>query len=366
MWARSDSSILPPDPSLPGPAIPCQTDACAPGFTIAVVERDTGLSTDTLRVWERRYLFPVPGRDVHGERLYSREQLEQLRLIKRLLDTGHRPEQVVGLPHAALQALGRQAGGKKQRPQGQRGKTAVTAAGDPPAGGAAPPQIQACFELVKRHDALGLRRTLAAAVQELDLASFVSTLVAPLNTLIGDAWMDGRLEIFEEHFYTESVTAVLRHGISSLGVGRAASPRVLLTTFPQESHGLGLLMAEAFLALQGCNCLSLGVQTPVPDIARAVLAHGARIVVLSFSASLNPKDVTQGLGDLRGLLSPTVEIWTGAGPAPSCSAEARRARGCWTVLPPSSRNSSAGARCSPERRAAFWRLLPLPKAGATV
>lgn len=102
--------------------------------------------------------------------------------------------------------------------------------------------------------------------------------------------MDGRLEIFEEHFYTESVTTVLRHGISSLGV--AASPRVLLTTFPQESHGLG-------------------VQTPVPDIARAVLAHGARIVVLSFSASLNPKDVTQGLGDLRGLLPPAVEIWTG-------------------------------------------------------
>lgn len=262
----------PPDPSLSGPVISCPADASAPGFTIAAVERDTGLSKDTLRVWERRYLFPVPGRDAHGERLYSREQLEQLRLIKRLLDTGHRPGQVVGLPHAELQALGRQTGGNKQRAQGQRGKTAVTAAADLPA-----PQIQDCFELVKRHEALGLRRTLAAAVQELGLAAFVSTLVAPLNTLIGDAWMDGRLEVFEEHFYTESVTAVLRHGISSLGVGAAASPQVLLTTFPQESHGLGLLMAETFLTLQGCNCLSLGVQTPVPDIARAVSAHGAQI-----------------------------------------------------------------------------------------
>lgn len=300
-----------PDPSLSGPVISCPADASAPGFTIAAVERDTGLSKDTLRVWERRYRFPLPGRDAHGERLYSREQLEQLRLIKRLLDAGRRPGQVVGLPHAELQALGRQAGGNKPRPQGQRGKTAVAAAGDAPAGGAAAPQIQACFELVKRHDAPGLRRTLAAAVQALGLASFVSTLVAPLNTLVGDAWMDGQLEIFEEHFYTESVTAVLRQGIGSLGVAGVASPRVLLTTFPQESHGLGLLMAETFLTLQGCNCLSLGVQTPVPEIARAVLAHGARIVVLSFSASLNPKDVTQGLGDLRGLLPPAVEIWTG-------------------------------------------------------
>ena len=38
------------------------------------------------------------------------------------------------------------------------------------------------------------------------------------------------------------------------------------------------------------------------------MAHGARIVVLSFSASLNPKEVTQGLGDLRALLPPAVEL----------------------------------------------------------
>ncbi|MGA0116507.1 MAG: MerR family transcriptional regulator, partial [Burkholderiales bacterium] len=32
-------------------------------YNIAAVERDTGLSKDTLRVWERRYGFPAPVRD---------------------------------------------------------------------------------------------------------------------------------------------------------------------------------------------------------------------------------------------------------------------------------------------------------------
>ena len=32
-------------------------------ISIAAVERDTGLSKDTLRVWERRYGFPRPERD---------------------------------------------------------------------------------------------------------------------------------------------------------------------------------------------------------------------------------------------------------------------------------------------------------------
>ena len=31
-------------------------------FPIGAVERDTGIGRDTLRIWERRYGFPVPER----------------------------------------------------------------------------------------------------------------------------------------------------------------------------------------------------------------------------------------------------------------------------------------------------------------
>jgi DNA-binding transcriptional MerR regulator len=61
-----------------------------PTLSIAAVERDTGLSKDTLRVWERRYGFPAPTRDAIGERLYGRADLQKLRMLKRLLDAGHR------------------------------------------------------------------------------------------------------------------------------------------------------------------------------------------------------------------------------------------------------------------------------------
>ena len=54
-------------------------------LSIAAVERDTGLSKDTLRVWERRYGFPVPERDGSAERAYPLEQVERLRVIKRLM-----------------------------------------------------------------------------------------------------------------------------------------------------------------------------------------------------------------------------------------------------------------------------------------
>ena len=60
-------------------------------LSIAAVERDTGLSKDTLRVWERRYGFPCPERDQAGDRIYPPEQVVRLHTIRRLMDAGHRP-----------------------------------------------------------------------------------------------------------------------------------------------------------------------------------------------------------------------------------------------------------------------------------
>ncbi len=65
-------------------------------FTISAVERETGLSKDTLRAWERRYGFPKPARDARGDRRYSAVQVERLRKIKRLVDAGFRPSKVIG------------------------------------------------------------------------------------------------------------------------------------------------------------------------------------------------------------------------------------------------------------------------------
>lgn len=74
-----------------------RSGAPSPTYSIAAVERDTGLSKDTLRVWERRYGFPQPERDGAGDRVYPAGQVERLRTIRRLMDAGHRPGRIVGL-----------------------------------------------------------------------------------------------------------------------------------------------------------------------------------------------------------------------------------------------------------------------------
>ena len=82
-------------PLLPG-------EAAAGAYPISAVERETGLSKDTLRMWERRYGFPAPGRDAQGERVYPAEQVARLRQLRRLIHAGHRPEMPMPTPRARL------------------------------------------------------------------------------------------------------------------------------------------------------------------------------------------------------------------------------------------------------------------------
>lgn len=70
-------------------------------LTITAVARETGLSPDTLRVWERRYGFPKPLRNSSGRRGYPQEQIDRLRQIKRLVDAGFRPGKLVSAAQAA-------------------------------------------------------------------------------------------------------------------------------------------------------------------------------------------------------------------------------------------------------------------------
>jgi DNA-binding transcriptional MerR regulator/methylmalonyl-CoA mutase cobalamin-binding subunit len=276
---------------------------------IGAVERDTGLSKDTLRVWERRYAFPNPERDAGGERVYPRDQVEKLRAIKRLMDGGHRPGKLVG---CSLDELRRMSQERDNLGAG-RGRAQLLAQAEARAAAAAPPiELTPYLDLVRGHRIVELRRALGHEAVRRGLGRFVIEVAAPLCVAIGELWMQGMLEVFEEHLFTESMQVVLRHAIATVPLAPQA-PRVLLTTFPNEQHGLGLLMAEAMLTLEGAHCVSLGVETPVWDIVKAAQSQRMDIVALSFSLAYPVAQAVEGLAGMRRSLPADIEIWVGGG-----------------------------------------------------
>jgi DNA-binding transcriptional MerR regulator len=267
----------------------------SPSFNIAAVERDTGLSKDVLRMWERRYGFPIPDRNGNGERSYPAEQVERLRLIKRLMDAGHRPGKLIATSTEELSALAP--------------RRAVPTAADNGAGEAAA-ELTKLLALIKQHDVPGYQQAMQQRLARQGLHHFVQDTIAPLTRHVGAAWEEGSVEVFEEHLFTELTKRLLRQAIATLPGGNR-SPRIVLTSVPDEPHVLGLLMAEALLALEGAECIPLGTQMPLLEIGRAAEAHRADIVALSFSAAFPQRQIPGLLQQLCLILPAGSELWAG-------------------------------------------------------
>lgn len=275
-------------------------------LTISAVERDTGLSKDVLRVWERRYGFPTPLRDGNGERLYAPRQVERLRTIRRLMDAGHRPGRLLTLTEAELLALSRPRGATdtaRGGPASQSGDNLATGS-----------VVTVLMAHARACETELLAQALAAALLQRGLSAFVRDVMLPLLEQIDDARLHGDMPPFAERYCREQLrrTLLMARGLLAMrpaaGAGQLQAVAVL-ATLPHDTDDLPLLAAEALLLGEGMHCLSLGMQAPVADIATAANQLGAAVVVPSFAASLSPKIAMASLEALREALPAAIPVW---------------------------------------------------------
>lgn len=257
-------------------------------YSISEIEQETGISRDTLRVWERRYNFPTPTRNQRSERLYNNDQLNRLRLIKQLLDDGMRPGKLVPLDEQQLRQL-------TGKPDDTRPR---------------PTDVAALLDTLTKRPRYALLAQLEALQEQYGLRGFITEVVAPMNQAVGDAWFAGKIGIFDEHYYAEQVRRILTTALVNLPSGNEKQ-RVLLTTLPGELHGLGLLMVACILSIEGADVMLIGVQTPLDEIVRGAVECDCSVVGISCSAYMGRRTIAAQLVKLRKLLPKNVTIWAG-------------------------------------------------------
>lgn len=260
---------------------------------INAVERETGISKELLRMWERRYGFPTPDRDAQGDRVYCAEQINKLRIIRRLLDAGFRPGKIIDLDMSALEELVSSSHGNPSASLPNNLETELLAA-------------------LKSREPYRVREYLNHQLIRMGLQSFILDLMQHANTIVGDAWMAGKIEIYEEHLYTEEVQALVKQNIGHLRPANQA-PHIIITTAPEELHTLGTLMVEALLRLDQVDAVSFGAQMPIREIVQAVQKHKMDVVILSFSTAFAANRAIDFLEELRFRLPLSVQIWAGGG-----------------------------------------------------
>lgn len=286
------------------------TGATRPRHPIKVVSSRTGLSPEVLRVWEKRYGVVHPVRTEGGQRLYSDEEIERLRLLRALTLEGRRIGEVSPLSTENLRALLIE---DQDAPRPPAEETQV-----PPLPENAAFRERA-LRAVEDLDQPALRSILAQAQLSLSGSEFVEEVVGPLARDLGVRWTRGDLQIHQEHFATVEIRRLLDILMDAASTD-PADPRLVVSTPAGEQHELGAMLAAAIAAGEGWRITYLGPDLPAEDLATAARSLDATAVGVSVVNARNLSGVESELRQLRSRLPRRVSLLVGGaalGPAPA-------------------------------------------------
>ena len=258
-------------------------------LSIGDLAEASGISRDTIRVWERRYGKPQPVRLPSGHRRYTDEHVRWLRRVAEALSRGNRAGKAVRASEKELDAM------------------LAPGTGDPRDA----PEVRELLGLVKHYDRDGLVRTLRDRWAASSPMVFAENVVGPLLTAVGRAWADDDLQVRHEHFVSEVLEDLLRTIRSELPPPSDSGPLVLLATMSGEPHGIGLQLAAMLAKVNGLRTKILGTETPRAEIVDAAREVGAGVVAISVSLSSGGVETDRQLAELRSHLPEHVALIIG-------------------------------------------------------
>jgi DNA-binding transcriptional MerR regulator/methylmalonyl-CoA mutase cobalamin-binding subunit len=272
-------------------------DILIPRHPIRVVAQRTGLTTATIRAWERRYDAVRPSRSEGGQRLYSDHDVDRLRTLRELTGAGRAISMVAGLSDVAAADL-------LSEDRAASVTESLIAAGSETGG-----WVDQAYAQVQALDANGLERTLWQAAMQLGARSFLDEVVGDLLDLIGASWVAGKINPAQEHLGSEVLDRVLEGLVDRSR--NSGGPVLVVATLPGERHGLGARLVSVAAMLEGWNVTYLGTDLPVEDIASTAEILRATAVAISVVGRDDPHRTRASLIALRQRLNPDLEILVG-------------------------------------------------------
>ena len=259
-------------------------------YRIGTVTRLTGLSSDVVRVWERRYGAIRPQRSQAGTRLYSDADIARLRQLRQAVEKGYSIGQAARLSNEELAGVVSEASQAKEAasPYGLVRERFLAA--------------------IARMDVVTADLEMSRAATLFPARDLIKQIVAPLLAEIGERWAHREFGVAHEHVATN----LLRNLLSSLI--RLYPPDnhseiIVLATPAGERHEFGILLAALIAATRGWHVIYVGTDLPADEIAYAVRMTKSRYLALSL-VNQHPEAVDE-LRALAEHLPAAVRVWVG-------------------------------------------------------
>ena len=255
-------------------------------YSVQHAARLTGISPDTLRMWERRYRVVEPQRSDAGYRLYDDEALRRLSAMRSLVAAGWSPR-------LAAERVRSDGPTEVDRPGGRTGT------------GALPSLVPLAAEL----DPQRLERVLTETFAASEFEDLVDDWLLPALAELGTGWRGGSVSISGEHFVS---AALQRHvaGVLAAATPRAGAPRVVAGLARASRHELGILAFATVLRRAGVDVLYVGPDLPTESWAETVVTTRADAVVLAVPTAEDVPGVRDVLAAVTAA-TPDIGVYVG-------------------------------------------------------
>jgi DNA-binding transcriptional MerR regulator/methylmalonyl-CoA mutase cobalamin-binding subunit len=271
-----------------------------PGYPIRAAAKLSGLSTDTIRAWERRYKAVVPARVGRG-RLYSEEQVARLRWLRDAVAAGHSISQVAPLSDQQVRRLlirGRELSSSEKAAAPSEGLHEHT--------------LTRVMGAIRRYDAAEAEAELSRLAVLLAPRHLVIDVLLPLLRRVGSEWHRGQLHIAHEHMVSAIFRSLLG-ALTRLYPVHSPEKRILMTTPSGEMHEFGILTAALLAVGQGIGVVYLGPDLPAREILRAAKKTDADVVLLGITRTRGNVAGIREASRVAAKLPPGKMLWIGGG-----------------------------------------------------
>jgi MerR family transcriptional regulator, light-induced transcriptional regulator len=257
-------------------------------YRIKSVAALTGLTTSTLRAWERRYGLVEPQRTRGGYRVYSEDDVARLSRIKSLLDNGFKVSEAISLVEREVPIL----------PRGDASTESLETIREE--------LIQALLQMDRPRASRSAMR-----LSSLTFERRIDEVLLPAIRTIGSMWVCGEANAAQEHFASAFVREKLIGMLEELDAGPADGPEVVCMGVPGEQHEIGLLAASVYLALRGWRVTYLGPNLPYEDLGAALAARPPRLLCTAIINNGDPVRGREIVNRLQALVPDRTEIIVG-------------------------------------------------------
>ena len=276
-------------------------------ISIGELSKLTGITTHTLRMWEKRYGTPKADRLPSGHRRYPKKDVPRLRAIAKALDSGYRASKVVT---GTLEQLHSLMGLQSFIEPGSR-------LSDPEESDLLVKEsvVESWIKHVHEYDDDLLINSFHLKWGEVGGLNFILDYASSFLERIGIGWEEKELTISHEHFSTECLVGFLSEKWRQMNA-RKDGPIVLITALPGDPYNLGILMCAIVASITRFKIVYLGIDSPIDEIIRIAKNDSPRVIALSISHSMSSEFTEDYLFKIRGSVSEKSLIITGGKGSP--------------------------------------------------